>query len=268
MEASKRNRRGWDQLMAQAGHKRVVSRNARKATRTGGRKRTTSSKLQSGSRGDALMSSLRRAQSLEANNPKQSSAEADVDDDDDWEDEEDEATRSTSLRGGVRGSKPRKAARGIVKRIVRLQGSLLQASEAFDSIQAALAEGVPEVSLMIAPKLSTPASRLLQMETAAGGGEPPVQASVVHDTSATPVAADFMAANGLWRIPGPSKPQQAASLLLNSAPPVAHVAAVHDCSMCGAGAWGRYTCPRTGARLCSRGCLNMHNETKLMKFAS
>lgn len=73
-----------------------------------------------------FQSSLRRAQSLEANNPKQSSAEADVDDDDDWEDEEDEATRSTSLRGGVRGSKPRKAARGIVKRIVRLQGSLLQ----------------------------------------------------------------------------------------------------------------------------------------------
>jgi hypothetical protein len=37
MEASKRNRRGWDQLMAKAGHKRVVSRNARKRTRAGGK---------------------------------------------------------------------------------------------------------------------------------------------------------------------------------------------------------------------------------------
>ena len=166
MEASKRNRRGWDQLMAQAGHKSVVSRNARKRTRAGGepfccrashagpsfyrftgRKRSNSSKLKSGNRGDALMvrasllafaelgsfdtllqQSLRLAQALEANNLKQNAAEQDEDiDDDEWDDDEEEASRS-SRRGGVRGAKPRKAARGIVKRVARLQSTLLQVS--------------------------------------------------------------------------------------------------------------------------------------------
>ncbi len=70
------------------------------------------------------------AQSLESNNLKNSIGENDEDvGDDEWdEEEESDFGRSSSRRGGSRTSKPRKAARGIVKRVVRLQGTLLHVS--------------------------------------------------------------------------------------------------------------------------------------------
>ena len=131
-------------------------------------------------------------------------------------------------------------------------------------MQAALADAAAEVSMLICPKLGHPASRIVRIDASVDGTED----SKGGDAAASLPPGDLMAANGLWRVPVPAKPQATATLLLRSSVPTAHVGPVHTCSICGAGAWGRYACPRTGARLCSRGCLTTHNETKLMKFAS
>jgi len=149
---------------------------------------------------------------------------------------------------------------------------ILQAIGALSSAQIALADAAPEVSLSILPKLSHPAARLLlseqhseQTEDATGAQNDEANTKTSsRDASAT----ELLAANGLWRVPVSVKPAAVAKLLLEAPSAAAHVAVMHMCSTCGAPAWGRYTCPRTGSKLCSASCLTTHNETKLMKFAS
>lgn len=50
------------------------------------------------------------------------------------------------------------------------------------------------------------------------------------------------------------------------AAPLVHPRRGGACSVCEGPAWGGTVCPRTGARLCSKACVQHHQETRLLKL--